>query len=375
MTILIATDSFKDALTAEAVCRAIERGLKRADSEINTRIFPLADGGEGTAAILTFHNDGQTITKEVNDPLFRPVEASYGLSADGRTAFIDMAEASGLQLLEEDERNPLLTSTYGTGELIADALARGARRVVLGIGGSATNDCGTGMAAALGYRFLDEKGEELKPIGKNLINIRKIVDEEVTFSRDNIDVEVISDVDNPLYGPDGAAYIYAPQKGADGPTVTTLDKGLRRFAGILDDHFNRSFSDIPGAGAAGGMGAGAVAFIGAELRPGIDAIIEYTGFDEALQDVDLLITGEGRLDAQTAHGKLIHGICRRARKAGIPVIALCGALDAAPEQTEEIGLQAAFSILDRPISLKEALNQTERALEQTAFQLMRVLTL
>lgn len=371
MTILIATDSFKDALPALEVCRAIERGVARAARDLQPIVFPLADGGEGTAEILTFHNEGQTIELKVNDPLLRPVTATYGLSADGLTAYIDMAQASGLQLLKNDERNPLQTSTYGTGELILDAVRRGARRLLLGIGGSATNDCGMGMAAALGYRFLDEAGRQCAPIGQALERIHCIDDEQRKIQPEALEVTVLCDVDNPLFGPRGAAHVYAPQKGADEKTVAQLDKGLRRFAAVLRDHLKYDVAAEPGAGAAGGMGAGALAFLGAELRPGIDTVIENTGFEAALPGTALLLTGEGRLDGQTLHGKLIHGICQYAAPYRIPVIALCGALEATPEELEKIGLHAAFSILTRPMPLEEALPETSALLEQTAFNILR----
>ncbi len=373
MTILIATDSFKDALPALEVCRAIERGLQHTDRDVRTIIFPLADGGEGTAGILTFHNDGQIVEREVNGPLFRPVIASYGLSADGATAYIDMAEASGLQLLQPDERDPLKTSTYGTGELVLDAVQRGARRLLLGIGGSATNDAGMGMAAALGYRFFDEAGRELSPTGQSLERVRRIDDEHLKVDPSRLEVTVLCDVDNPLFGLRGAAHVYAPQKGADKETVERLDRGLRRFADVLKEHFHHEIAAEPGAGAAGGMGAGTMAFLGAKLRPGIETVIENTGFEDALREADFLLTGEGRLDGQTLHGKLIHGLCRRAARHRIPVIALCGALEATPGDLEEIGLSAAFSILPRPMSLEEALRETETLLEQTAHNVFRTL--
>ncbi len=374
MTILIATDSFKDALPALEVCQAIERGLQQAGQDVRTVVFPLADGGEGTAGILTFHNDGRTIEVQVNDPLFRPVEATYGLSADGTTAYFDMAQASGLQLLQNDERNPLRTSTYGTGELILDAVVqRGARRLLLGIGGSATNDAGMGMAAALGYRFLDEADRELSPTGQSLKQVRRIDGDQLKIDTSTLDVTVLCDVDNPLFGRRGAAHVYAPQKGADAETVERLDEGLRRFADVLQDHFQRDVAAVPGAGAAGGMGAGALTFLGAKLQSGIETVIENTGFEKALEGADLLLTGEGRLDGQTLHGKLIHGICRRAARRGIPVIALCGALEATPGDLEEIGLTAAFSILPRPMQLEEALRETDTMLQQTAFSVLRTL--
>lgn len=373
MKILVACDSFKDALPALEACQAIARGIQQALPEAEPILFPLADGGEGTADILTYHSRGQRIELEVNDPLFRPVLAAYGLSGDGQTAFIEMATASGLPLLRTEDRNPLYTTTFGTGELIQDAVKRGVRRLLLGIGGSATNDCGMGLAAALGYRFLDERGEVLPATGANLSRVSAIDSSHARFDQEEVQAEVLCDVDNPLYGERGAAFVYAPQKGADELAVSELDAGLRHFAKLLEDKFGQNFAHTPGAGAAGGLGAGAMAFLGAKLRPGIDAVMELSGFGVRLEDADLVITGEGKLDQQTLHGKLIYGITRRAKARGVPVIALCGALLASPEEIEAIGLKAAFCIQNRPLSLAEALSETALNLERTAYQVGRVL--
>lgn len=367
MRILIATDSFKDALPSPDVCRAIGRGLRLAAPEADIVEFPLADGGEGSAEILVFHSRGERITLTVKDPLFRPVEASYGLSGDRQTAYIEMAQAAGLQLLRPKERNPMKTTTLGVGELVWDAMKQGARRIVLAIGGSATNDGGTGIATALGYEFLDEGGQPVTPTGENLERIAQIDDTEVQFERNEYRIEALCDVDNPLFGPAGAAHTYAAQKGAGEEDIRRLDQGLRHLAVILQEHYGRDFAHLPGAGAAGGLGAGAMAFLGARLRPGAEAIMEYTRFDEKLKGVDLVITGEGKIDGQTLHGKLIHAVAQRAKQAGIPTIALCGTLEAMPEQIRRIGLTAAFSILQRPQSLDQAINETASGLESLAF--------
>lgn len=369
MNILIAPDSFKDALDAPGVCRAIERGILAALPDSNIRCFPLADGGEGTAQILTFHNGGRQIQCLVKDPLFRPVLASYGLSGSGETAFIEMAQASGLQLLKPEERNPLYTTTFGTGELIADALRHSVRNIVLGIGGSATNDGGMGMAAALGCVFLDNAGNPLKPVGQNLGKVSRIIGNPAIEAR----VDVICDVDNPLFGPTGAARIYAPQKGADEAAVAELDAGLAHFAEILEIWSGQAVAELPGSGAAGGLGAGAMVFLNARMRPGIEAVMDYTGFETALEGIDLIVTGEGKIDHQTLHGKLISGICRQAKVRNIPVIACCGALEASDSELLEIGLLAAFSISNKPQSLAEAILRTAEGLEQTAAQVFRIL--
>ncbi|MCB0621345.1 MAG: glycerate kinase, partial [Saprospiraceae bacterium] len=321
--------------------------------------------------VLTLQSDGHFEKVEVNDPLFRPVEGRLGLSGDGHTAFVEMAQAAGIQLLARAERNCLYTTTFGVGELILGALERGARRILLGIGSSATNDAGIGMASALGYRFLDERDEELRPVGENLGRIRQIDDSQLRFDPAELEVTVLCDVDNPLFGPRGAAHTYARQKGATEEGVLLLDAGLESFSTVLKGHFGRDFSQVPGAGAAGGMGAGALAFLGAMLRPGIQTVMELTGFDARLEQADLVITGEGKVDEQTLYGKLILGITRKAAARQIPVLAFCGTLEATPAQIQAIGLQAAFSLLTRPCTLEEAIAATADQLEQLAFNVAR----
>ena len=369
--ILIAPDSFKDALPAVEVSQAIARGWQMARPADDLVVLPLADGGEGTLEVLTLQSDGHFEKVEVNDPLFRPVEGRLGLSGDGHTAFVEMAQAAGIQLLARAERNCLYTTTFGVGELILGALERGARRILLGIGSSATNDAGIGMASALGYRFLDERDEELRPVGENLGRIRQIDDSQLRFDPAELEVTVLCDVDNPLFGPRGAAHTYARQKGATEEGVLLLDAGLESFSTVLKGHFGRDFSQVPGAGAAGGMGAGALAFLGAVLRPGIQTVMELTGFDARLEQADLVITGEGKVDEQTLFGKLILGITRKAAARQIPVLAFCGTLEATPAQIQAIGLQAAFSLLTRPCTLEEAIAATADQLEQLAFNVAR----
>ncbi|HMQ85794.1 MAG TPA: glycerate kinase [Saprospiraceae bacterium] len=369
MNILIASDSFKEALTALEVCQAIAAGVQAACPTWQTRLLPLADGGEGTAEVLRYHSRGKDLHVQVRDPLGRTISATYALSGDGQTAFIEMAAAAGLPLLGEAERNPLLTSTQGVGEMLLDAWQRGAKRIVLGLGGSATNDGGMGMARALGYRFLDRAGHELQGIGAELEKVDRIDGSRLLFDPKAVEVLVLCDVDNPLAGPKGAAVVYAPQKGADAEMVERLDAGLGHFGEKLSAYFGRDYASVPGAGAAGGMGAGTMAFLNGQLRPGIEVVMALSGFDEALQTADLVITGEGKIDQQTLHGKLIHGICKRAAIRQVPVIALCGALLADAEQIKSIGLQAAFSIQQQALSLDKAIQDTARNLQQTAGQI------
>ncbi len=372
--VLVACDSFKDALDSIGVCTAIRRGLLAAEDQLNVQIFPLADGGEGMLDILSIHQKCHIQRYFVCNPLFEKVEAGLGISNFDQIAFIEMAAAAGLQLLSPEKRNPLRTTTFGVGELILKAQEKGMKKIIIGIGGSATNDCGIGMATALGFRFLDNQGAVLKPTGENLIKIASIDDSNIKFDKTKIEVEVICDVDNPLFGENGAAHVYAPQKGASKIEVDKLDAGLKHFSNILQDCFHKDFSSVPGGGAAGGMGAGCLAFLGATLKSGIETILEVLDFEEAAKGSDLIITGEGKIDHQTFHGKLISGLTQKAIKYNIPVIAFCGTLAANPLQTQELGLQAAFSILDKPVSLVEALESTEKGLEQLAFNVWKVFT-
>lgn len=375
MRFLIAADSFKDALSAEAVCNAIARGLRAAQPQSEVIPFPLADGGEGTVEVLLRHLNAEMVELEVEGPLWRPVKASYLWSAEKQTAYIEMAQASGLPLLKEEERNPLHTTTFGTGQLIRHAVGKlGVRHIYLSIGGSATNDMGIGLAAALGCRFLDAYGKPLKPVGGNLSAIRRVEREDLVVDLSKISCTVLCDVENPLYGPEGAAHVFAPQKGASPEDVEKLDAGLRHLASLLQREWGTEVADIPGAGAAGGLGAGAVAFLNARLQSGIETMLDLTGFQERAAGCDYIFTGEGKLDSQSIGGKLIRGITRAAEKADVPVIALCGRLDLSPDGIRELGLRAAFSISDGPQSLAEALRRTEVLLEFSAFNVGRVLS-
>lgn len=375
MRILVASDAFKDALGARGVCDAIAAGLQAANDAFEVAALPLADGGEGTAAILAHHTNGKMIEARASSPRFEPLMASYGLSGDGKTAFIEMAAASGLQLLKPEDRNPLYTSTIGTGALLIDAVGRGVEKIIIGLGGSATNDAGMGMATALGYRFLDKNGQELEPVGHNLAKVDRIDDRTLLFDPRGVEIITLCDVDNPLFGPEGAAHVFAPQKGADEAAVEQLEAGLRHIAPKMEALSGQPVAQVPGSGAAGGMGAGCLAYLGAALQPGIDTIMEMAGLEPALAGADWVITGEGQLDKQTLRGKLVKGLTQRAQRHGVPVIAFCGALRAAPEEIKAIGLQAAFSVQNRPVALSTALAETAERLEALAFHVGRLLLL
>ncbi len=372
MKILIAPDSFKDALSALEVAQAIENGIHMADSTIETIIFPMGDGGEGSAEILGHHFQAEKIDVQVEDALARPVDATYFYSKQSHTAFIEMAEASGLQKIAVADRNCMRASTFGTGQMIAHALRLGAKKIVLAIGGSATNDGGMGMAAALGFRFYDDKNRLLKGTGEDLLRLHHFDDSNVVLPAD-LQVDIICDVDNPLYGEKGAACVYARQKGATDSEIKKLDAGLINFAKVVQQQKSMDISGIQGVGAAGGLGAGSIVFLNAKLHKGIELIMDMIGFDRQLKDVDLLVTGEGKIDDQTLHGKLIHGITQHASKYAVPVIALCGMLELEPEQVEALGLKAAFSIQSKPATLEIALKNTRKNLISTAFNLVRLI--
>ncbi len=364
MNILVACDSFKDALAADGVCRAIARGLARAHPGWSVTEMPLSDGGEGLLDVLRAPLDLHWIEGPVVDALGRPVTGRYGLSADGLTCVVEMADASGLQRLTLAERDPRKASTFGTGLQLADAKARGARRAILAIGGSATNDAGIGAAAALGWKFLDSAGRELPPDGGHMAQVARIVAAPPPFE----DVQVLCDVTNPLFGPRGAAWIYGRQKGGDDAVLAELDDGLKHIADVVKTQLGRDVAGTPGAGAAGGLGYGAMVFMNAQLRRGIEIVLDLTGFDAAARNADLIVTGEGHLDGQSAQGKLIQGLCGRSQ--GTPVIALCGKLSATPDQIAAIGLKAAYSINKEERPLAEMLANTAANLERTAAGLM-----
>ena len=332
MKIVIAPDSFKGSLTSLQVADAIEQGLRtvvgdRADIvKVN-----VADGGEGTTAALLDALGGTMVSAVVSDPLGRPVNAAYGITAAGDTAIIEMSAASGLPLLDPSQRNPMLTSIFGTGEMIAYALARGCCRLLIGIGGSATNDAGTGMLTALGWKFLDADGNTLHGCGAAMEKISRVDASGVLPALREASITVACDVNNPMYGPQGAACVFAPQKGATPAMVARLDKGLRHFASVIASECGVIVDDVAGAGAAGGMGAAFLAFLGARLAPGIEMVLEAIRFDETLKGASLVFTGEGRIDAQTLCGKTPYGVLAHAAKQGVGVIAIGGQVVAHPE--------------------------------------------
>jgi len=376
--IVIAPDGFKGSLPARVVCEAIATGLKQADAEVGVVETPIADGGDGTTEVLVEGTQGRLVEQMVIGPLGMPVKAVFGILGDARTAVIEMATASGLALLPSKLRNPLNTSTYGVGQLIQEAFDHGCREFIIGVGGSATNDAGTGLAQALGTRFFDTEGKEIMRItGRTLRKLAHIDTGTLDSRVGESHFRVACDVNNPLYGPEGAAYIYGPQKGATPETLEELDEGLRRFAEVVKQELGKDVSNLPGAGAAGGLGAGLVAFCDAELGPGAEVVLDTIGLRQIAQGASLLITGEGRLDSQTAYGKGPAAVAKLGQELGIPVVAVVGAVSCTAHDLETLGLVAAWSCTEGPQSLEEAMAppRARQNLELAAYNLMKTLNL
>jgi glycerate 2-kinase len=371
--VVVAPDSFKEALPARQVCEAVARGIRRVVPDAQVDLLPMADGGEGTVDALIAATGGELREATVTGPLGDRVRAAWGLLGDGsETAVLEMAAASGLGLVPRDHRNPLLTTTFGTGELIRMALDAGARRVLIGIGGSATNDGGTGAAQAVGVRFIGRDGH-LLPDGLSGGRLDEVTRIDLS-GRDRriglVPIQVACDVDNPLCGPRGAAAIYGPQKGATVEQIGVLDANLAHLADLIRRDLGKDVRDIPGAGAAGGLGAGLIAFFDAALKPGISMVMEAVHFSDRIADADLIITGEGRLDRQSMMGKLIEGVGRAARSAGVPVIALVGCVGEGADDSLEV-LESYHCINPPDLPLPEALAQTATRLEETAARVLQ----
>ena len=358
MKFVIAPDKFKGSLSGIEFCDTVEEGILSVLPDAEILKLPLADGGDGTIEILNYHLQGERIKVMVKDPLFRSIEASYLFIKSSSTAFIEMAEASGMKLLADRDHNCFFTTTYGTGELILDAIKKGAKHIILGIGGSATNDCGIGMAAALGFKFLDSDNNEVIAIGKNLSQIEKIDTTHAVKKLGEISFKVACDVTNPLYGKNGAAHVYAAQKGASKDEILLLDEGLKNMAALFKDQLKMDIQNIKGAGAAGGLGAGAMAFLNAKLISGIDLIKELVGFDNKIRNADWVITGEGKLDYQTLSGKTIQGVIASSRNYNISVAAFCGSIALSPKELKKMGISYADSILEKGIKIEDAMENS-----------------
>jgi len=371
MRIVIAPDSYKGCLSAEAVCAAVARGVRKALPEADVVSVPMADGGEGTLDSL-LASGGRRVAVRARGPLDEPVDAAYG-ELEGGAAVIELAQASGLGLVPEDRRDPLRATTYGTGELIRAALDAGCRDFILAVGGSATNDGGAGMLQTLGLRLLDAEGRDIGPGGGELGRIAAIdasrFDPRIAESR----FVLASDVTNPLIGPKGASRVFGPQKGASPETVETLERNMAHWADAVERHTGVRLHDFPGAGAAGGIGGAFLAFFPASFRRGVDVVIERSPLRSALRGADLVITGEGRIDSQTASGKTPMGVAQEAQRAGVPAVAIAGSVGPGIEALYPHGLRAVFSLVNGPMTLAEAMRDAEPLLESAAEQIVRAL--
>jgi glycerate kinase len=371
MKIVIAPDSFKGSISAVEAAKAIERGIQKAFPDADTLCIPVADGGEGTLDTLVAATNGQKIPVLVTGPLGQKVEAEYGILGDGKTCVIEMAKASGIPLIPREELNPLKATTYGTGELIKQALDDGFTTFVLALGGSATNDGGAGMLQALGLSLLDEQGNTISTGGAELAKIRSIdlseFDERIT----DCQFLIASDVENPFIGPHGASYVFGPQKGATSEMVLLLDACLAHWADEVEKVTGVHLHDLPGSGAAGGIGGAFQAFFPSKMKRGIDVIIEYTGLQKALKGANLVITGEGQVDFQTASGKTPMGVAQEALLKNIPTIILAGSVGKGIEELYQYGVVSVNSIMNKPMELKEAMENAGELLEKAAEQVVR----
>ncbi|HOW28431.1 MAG TPA: glycerate kinase [Elusimicrobiota bacterium] len=372
MLVLLAPDKFKECLTASEAAKAMDRGIRRNCPGVKTIRMPAADGGEGTVDTLVKALHGRTLTTPVRDPLGKTVRARWGVVRGGRTAVIEMAAASGLHLVPVHKRNPLLTSSEGTGQLIRSALDHGCREIVLGIGGSATVDGGMGMAQGLGVRFFDRHGRRLGRGGRELLSIARIDISGIDRRLSKIRVRVACDVTNPLDGPKGAARIYGPQKGATPSMIERLDRGLKQYSNLLSSLYHRDFSRVPGAGAAGGLGAGAMAFLGARLESGIGLVLDILQMEKSMRNADLTLTGEGRTDGQSASGKVADGLGAIARKTGVPLVILCGSMGPGHEKLYRRGVTSIFPIVPGPTTLRDSMQNTAEHLARTASQVVKL---
>ena len=366
MKIVIAPDSFKGSLTALQVAEAIETGLRRVFPAATIEKVPMADGGEGTVQSLVDATGGEILTAQVLDPLGNSIDAQYGVLGDGRTAVIEMAAASGLTLVPYDKRDPRVTTTYGTGELIRAALVHGCRKLIIGIGGSATNDGGAGMAQALGAKLLTTNGEQIEPGGGALATLNAIDLSDLDPRIAETETVVACDVNNPLTGKEGASHVYGPQKGATPEMIEVLDANLAHYDSILQRDLGKSVNTVPGAGAAGGLGAGLMAFLNASLKSGIEIVTEAAQLSKQFAGADLVITGEGQINFQTVFGKTPVGVAKVAKTHNLPVIAIAGSIADGSDGVYDAGIDAMIDIVPEPMLLETAIEKATTLIETAA---------
>lgn len=373
--IVLAPDSFKESMSAKEACIAMERGIKKVDKNIKCVHVPMADGGEGTMQSLVDATNGKTYSLEVVGPLGNKVQAEYGILGDGEVGILEMASASGIHLVSLDKRNPLITTTYGTGEVIKACLDKGVKKLLIGIGGSATNDGGAGVIQALGGKLLDKDGNELGFGGGELGKLHNIDLTNFDPRLKDVIVEVACDVNNPLCGEKGASNVFGPQKGATPEMVSLLDNNLKHYANIIKEQIGMDVLEVPGAGAAGGLGAGLMAFLNGTLKKGIEMVIEYAGLEEKVKDADMVWTGEGSIDFQTQYGKTPLGVATVAKKYDKPVIAFAGRVGDNIDVLYEKGIDSIFGIMKGVTSIEEALEKGKENIEKTSENVIRLMKL
>ena len=370
---VVAPDSFKESMTAKEVCDAMEKGIKEADSAAEVIKVPMADGGEGTVDSLVDATQGQRVIVEVTGPLGNKISAYYGILGNGTTAVIEMAKASGLEIVEKDKRNPMITTTFGTGELIRDALDHNVKEIIIGLGGSSTNDGGSGMAQALGAKLLDQNNHQIPFGGGNLDKLDKIDISNLDSRLQDVKIILASDVTNPLIGKDGASRVFGPQKGATPEMVEKLENNLQHYAKIIKRDLNKDVASVSGAGAAGGLGAGLMAFTTCEMRRGVDLAIEVTKLEEKIRDADYVFTGEGGTDFQTKFGKTPYGVAKLGKKYHKPVISLAGYLGEGIDSLYSEGFTAIFGIIPGACDLSTALKNGPSNVARTTENIVRLL--
>lgn len=372
-TIVVAPDSFKESMSAKDVCIAMEKGIKKASSSIRCIKVPMADGGEGTMESLVNATNGKIYTSKCTGPLGEEVIARYGILGDGETGVVEMAESSGINLIKAEERNPLITTTYGTGELIKCCLDKNVKKLLLAIGGSATNDGGVGAISALGGRFLDKYGKELDFGGGKLYKLSTIDLSNLDKRLKKIQIEVACDVTNPLYGKEGASFVFGKQKGADKEMMEFLDNNLKHYSEVTKNTIGKDFSMESGAGAAGGLGFGLMAFLNANLKKGIDLVIKYSKLEEYIKKCDIVFTGEGSIDFQTQYGKTPIGVAILSKKYKKPVIAFCGKIGEGVDVLYDKGIDSIFGIMKEVTTIEEALESGKKNVEDAVFNVTKLL--
>jgi len=370
--VLLIPDSFKGTMSSAEICDIMERAILENYKDIDIVKIPVADGGEGSVDAFLAAMGGEKVKIKVKGPFFNEIDSFYGIIEGGKTAVIEMAAASGLPLVE-GKANPSKTTTYGVGQLMEDALNKGCKKIIMGLGGSSTNDAGCGAAAALGVKFYDKDGKEFIPTGGTLKDVFRIDKSNINPLLKNVEIITMCDIDNPLYGENGAAYIFGPQKGADENMVKELDAGLRHIAGVIEKDMGEKIAGQKGAGAAGGMGAGMVAFFGSKLQMGIETVLDTVKFDELLSDADLVITGEGKIDHQSIRGKVVIGIAKRSKEKNVPLVAIVGDIGNGIDKAYELGVSGIFSINRVAVPYKEAKLRAKEDLYLTVDNLMKFL--